>query len=141
MVLVGKVYFFQFQYLSLPLKGGGFTSTPINLRVVYMKNLLLVLSLFSFSAMASEVCADKVLNDYMKAVPANEQHALTGEVLKLEKGEKSFKAYGVVVEVNYNFATEVYFASSEYMGGYGVEALVVDPRNCETLKMENVYTE
>lgn len=106
-----------------------------------MKNFLLVLSLFSFSAMAVQACEDKVLNDYIKAVPANEYHALTGEVLKVQKGQKSFKAYGVTVEVNFNFDIEVYMASSEYMGGYGVEALVVDPRTCETLKMENVYSE
>lgn len=106
-----------------------------------MKALTLAVTLMISGLAFANNCEDKVLADYIKAVPQNEFHHLTGEVIKLLPAQKSFKAYGVTVVTGFNKATDVYMAASEYMSGYGVEALVVDPETCETLKMENVYTE
>lgn len=106
-----------------------------------MKALTLALTLMISGVALAQNCEEKVLADYIKAVPQNEFHHLTGEVIRLKAAQKSFTAYGVTVETGFNKATDVYLAASEYMAGYGVEALVVDPATCETLKMENVYTE
>ena len=106
-----------------------------------MKALFLALTLSISGFALAKNCEDKVLADYIKAVPQNEYHHLTGEVMKLAPGQKSFKAYGVTVVTGFNKAMDVYMAASEYMSGYGVEALVVDPETCETIKMENVYSE
>lgn len=106
-----------------------------------MKFYILALSLVASTSILASECEQKVLQDYMKNVSSNEFHSLSNEVLSIKKNQKSFEAYGVEVALNYNHDVEVYFGSSEYMGGYGVEALVVDPATCETLKIENVYTE
>jgi hypothetical protein len=46
-----------------------------------------------------------------------------------------------VIELGFTKDVDIYFASSEYMSGLGIEALIVDPSTCEILKMETVYTE
>jgi hypothetical protein len=106
-----------------------------------MKLVILSLSLMVSAAAFGNNCDQKVLQDYIKNVQSNEFHSLSNEVIAVKKNEKSITAYGLEVALNYKHDVVVYFGSSEYMGGYGVEALVVDPATCETLKMENVYTE
>jgi hypothetical protein len=86
-------------------------------------------------------CENKVLDQYIKLTPQNEFHHMTEEAIKVKPHQKILVAYGQLIELNYKRPMEVYLAGSEYMGGHGIEALIVDPRNCEVLRMENVYRE
>lgn len=96
----------------------------------------------SLSSMASSRnCQERVIQDYIAATPGYEYHSLSNEVMRILKNEKSFTAYGKKFEIDYAFDVEVYFGSNEYMSGYGVDALIVEPTTCETLKIVNVYTE
>lgn len=105
-----------------------------------MKALFSVVILF-VSSLAFANCEEKVLDQYIKLTPSNEFHHMTQDAIKVKPRQKILVAYGQVIELNFNKAMEVYLAGSEYMGGHGVEALIVDPRTCEILKMENVYRE
>ncbi len=106
-----------------------------------MKTLLIGLSLaFSLSSFANN-CEEKVLADYIKATPGNEFHRLSSGAILVGKSQAAFKYYDSEIALGYNFDVEIYIASSEYMGGFGMEALVVKPTTCETLQMENVYRE
>ena len=106
-----------------------------------MKTLILVLSLAISSVAFGKSCEEQALKSYMNTFVNNEFHHLTGEVYSFKKLEKSFKYYGTEVELGFDVDVEVFFAASEYMGGYGIEAVVVDSLTCETLKMVNVYAE
>lgn len=102
---------------------------------------LFSLMILLVSTIAFANCEEKVLEQYIKLTPSNEFHHMTQEAIKIKPRQKILIAYGQVIELNYNKSMEVYLAGSEFMGGHGVEALVVDPRTCEILKMENVYRE
>ena len=102
---------------------------------------LFSLVIFLTSTLTFANCENKVLEQYIKLTPQNEFHHMTEEAIKINPRQKILVAYGQVIELNYKRQMEVYLAGSEYMGGHGVEALIVDPRTCEILKMENVYRE
>ena len=106
-----------------------------------MKLIILVLSLILSTVAFGKSCEEQVLKDYISAFEANEHHHLTGEVFNFKKLEKAFTYYGTKVELGYDVDVTVYIAASEFMGGYGLEAVVVDPTSCKTLKMVNVYAE
>jgi hypothetical protein len=106
-----------------------------------MKLFILGLSLLLSSVAFGKSCEEPVLKDYINALEANDYHHLTGQVFNFQKLEKSFTYYGKQVELGYDFDVTVFIAASEFMSGYGLEAVVVDPATCKTLKMVNVYTE
>ena len=106
-----------------------------------MKLIILGLSLILSTVAFGKSCEEQVLKDYINAFEANEYHHLTGEVFNFKKLEKAFTYYGTQVELGYDVDVTVYIAASEFMGGYGLEAVVIDPTICKTLKMVNVYAE
>ena len=106
-----------------------------------MKLIILGLSLILSTVAFGKSCEEQVLKDYINAFEANENHHLTGEVFDFKKLEKAFTYYGTQVELGYDIDVTVYIGASEFMGGYGLEAVVVDPTTCKTLKMANVYAE
>lgn len=106
-----------------------------------MKILILGLSLLLSTVAFGKSCEEQVLKDYINAFEGNDYHHLTGQVFNFQKLEKAFTYYGTQVELGYEMDVAVYIAASEFMGGYGLEAVVVDPATCKTLKMVNVYTE
>lgn len=106
-----------------------------------MKTFIMGLTLILSTAAFANTCEEQVLTDYTKALAANDYHHLIGEVMNFKKFEKSFISYGTKVELGFDLDVAVYLAASEFMGGYGVEAIVVDPATCKTLKMVNVYAE
>lgn len=106
-----------------------------------MKLLVLGLSLIISSVAFGKTCEEQALKDYINAFEGNEYHHLTGQVFNFKKLEKGFTYYGTQVELGFDVDVTVFIAGSEFMGGYGLEAIVVDPTTCKTLKMTTVYTE
>lgn len=105
-----------------------------------MKALFSLVVLFSSSVVLAN-CEEKVLDQYIKLTPAQEFHHLTQEAIKIKPRQRSLVLYGEIIELNFNNSMEVYVAGSEYMSGYGVEALIVDPKTCKVVRMENIYRE
>jgi hypothetical protein len=106
-----------------------------------MKLLILGLSLLVSTVAFGKSCEEQALKDYINAFEGNEYHHLTGQVFNFNKLEKAFSYYGTQIELGYNVDVTVFIAGSEFMGGYGLDAIVVDAATCKTLKMESVYTE
>jgi hypothetical protein len=105
-----------------------------------MKFLIASFLILSTSAAFARSCENEVLDAYIKAVPQNDWHALTGVSYSLKSGENDILLYGKKITFNYPVDTELLLASSEFMGGFGVEAIVVDA-DCKVLELFNVYTE
>jgi hypothetical protein len=96
-----------------------------------MKTLLMLAAILYSGLTMAQNCEEKVLSDYITAVSQNEFHYLTGEVLSYKKGERSFESYGNVIELGFTKDVDIYFASSEYMSGLGIEALIVDANSIQ----------
>jgi len=105
-----------------------------------MKFLLASFLIFSVSSAMANPCEGEALEAYAKELPQNDWHALTGLSYSLNAGENVVQLYGMKVTLSYPVDTNLLFASSEYMGGLGVEAVVVDA-DCNVLDIFNVYTE
>jgi hypothetical protein len=108
-----------------------------------MKKLLLALTLIaSLSALASESkCFKKVSKDYRQlTIERNYDYDyVIDEVMSIEEMADRWE---------YTFETElagdnyiVYQAASEYMSGFGYDALIVDRDTCETVEVDEVYAE
>lgn len=106
-----------------------------------MKLLVLGLSLIISSVAFGKTCEEQALKDYISAFEGNDYHHLTGQVFHFQKLEKAFTYYGTQVELGFDVDVTVFIAGSEFMGGYGLDAIVVDPATCKTLKTSSVYTE
>lgn len=108
-----------------------------------MKKLILAVSfILSFSAMATESkCFQKVSADYSQLTYERNydfeyviDNVMTISEMK-EKWEGTFET-----ELSSDHFI-VYQAASEYMGGFGYDALVVDSETCETVEVDEVYAE
>jgi len=115
-----------------------------------MKALLNLTALFvlliSAEAFAKDKCANAVNAYYSEALYQYDYHSIALEGLVIPANTLTFESYGQSIALGYkalgyDFDVLVYEASSEYMGGYGVDAIFVNPSNCEVLKMINVYEE
>ncbi len=104
-----------------------------------MKILFFCLTFFISAELFS--CEEKILRQYRESFPQNEHHYLTGERVKLFANQDSCQAFGITVVNIFDQSIDVYLAASEYMGGYGVEALMVEPKSCKILKITNLYSE
>lgn len=105
-----------------------------------MKFLIASFLILSTSVSFAKSCEDQVLDAYIAAVPQNDWHALTGVRYSLKSGENDILLYGKKITLSFPVETDLLLASSEYMGGLGVEAIVVD-EDCNVLELFNVYTE
>ena len=105
-----------------------------------MKFLLASFLILSTSVSFASSCENEVLDAYIEALPQNDWHALTGVSYSLKSGENDIVLYGKKITLSYPVDTELFLASSEYMSGLGVEAIVVDG-DCKVLELFNVYTE
>ena len=104
-----------------------------------MKSLLLVLSslLFSTNLMA---CYSQALSVYTSAMNERRHDNIHvyKEAVQLNAGQ-SYETYGVVFE--YEQDVLIFEGSSEFMSGFGVEAIVLEPNTCRLIEMVQVYAE
>ena len=108
---------------------------------VLMKSLF-ALFLVSLSLTAfGRSCEEHALEEYSRITNQNEYHYLTGTRLKADKNAQSIEYFGTQIRLGFDKQVEIIIAASEYMGGLGYDALVVDPSDCRILQITNVYTE
>ena len=105
-----------------------------------MKFLIASFLVLSSSVAFATSCETEAIDAYIKALPQNDWHAFTGVSYTLKSGENDLELYGKKITFNYPVDTQLLLASSEYMGGLGVEAIVVDAE-CTVLELFNVYRE
>ena len=105
-----------------------------------MKFLLISFLLLSSSLAFARSCENEVLEAYKLALPQNEWHSIIGKNYIFKSGENDVLLYGTKITLRYPVDTKLFLASSEHMGGFGVEAIVVDA-DCSVLELFNVYTE
>jgi hypothetical protein len=105
-----------------------------------MKKLILALTLIlSFSVMADD-CLEKVRADYKQlTIERNYDYDFVGDApTTIEQMMLIWDTFETEYEGD---SYIVYQASSEYYGGYGVDALVVSKNSCETVEVVEVYAE
>jgi len=106
-----------------------------------MKTIMIILSLtFAFSAFAKD-CEKQVLKQFIEASQDYDYHSLSNKPVLHPAGEEGFESYGRYVELGYDFDVVSYTGSNEYMSGYGAYELIVNPKTCEIIKMQEVYAE
>jgi hypothetical protein len=107
------------------------------------KKLLLLVGLVSLSSvsLAQHKCSDSALVHHLNQFPQHDYRVLYDDVIENSAGTKYFETWGQKFSLPYQFATTVMLVGSEYWGGYGVDAVIMDAADCTLLKIENVYTE
>ena len=100
-----------------------------------MKTISLIfLFLFSISTMA-QTCQEKVSDEFLIATSNYENHHVSEDFTVYPAGTESFESYGKTVKLGYDFDVISFQASNEYWSGYGAYEIIVNPKDCEVLKM------
>jgi hypothetical protein len=103
--------------------------------------LLFAILTLSTSAFCADKCQSEVYKDFLEATEDYDFHTLD-DVGTLHGAQvKSFKSFGKTVKLGYGFPVLSYQGTNEYMSGYGVLEIIVNPTTCKTLDMVEVYTE
>lgn len=104
-----------------------------------MKSALLLLSslLFSTNVLACYSQAVSIYTETMNERRHDNIHVYK-EAVQLKSGQ-SYETYGVVFE--YEQDVLIFEGSSEFMSGFGVEAIVLEPNTCRLIEMVQVYAE
>lgn len=104
-----------------------------------MKSLLVLISSILFSANAV-ACYSQAVSVYTQAMNERRHDNIHvyNEAVQLKAGQ-SYDSYGVIFE--YEQDVLIFEGSSEFMSGFGVEAIVLEPNTCRLIEMVQVYAE
>ncbi|MBH46563.1 MAG: hypothetical protein CME71_00155 [Halobacteriovorax sp.] len=106
-----------------------------------MKTIALILSTLLISNV--HACYDVALGAYTAQMSERRHDNIyvSKEVVRLTQGE-SHELFGVLFShEQYESDVLIYEGSSEFYSGYGVEAIVVDAKNCHLIEIVQVYAE
>lgn len=107
-----------------------------------MKNALLSLVLFlSTSVMAGGICYDEALESYHEYLENHETEFLAMFSKPVEISYYYNESYESFSPENYPKDSLVYEGQSNYWGGVGVHAIVMDPSSCANLGVDLIYAE
>lgn len=103
-----------------------------------MKKIIIALSFILISnAHACFEQANEIFNDAME-LRRHEQIYVHPEAKSL-LADESHRMYGTVF--HYGQDVLIYEGSSEFWSGFGVEAIVMNPKDCSLIEMVQVYAE
>tara|TARA_R110000868_G_scaffold80095_2_gene227769 strand:- start:29882 stop:30202 length:321 start_codon:yes stop_codon:yes gene_type:complete len=106
-----------------------------------MKTIALIFSILSISSV--HACYDVALKAYTAQMNERRHDNIhvSKEAVRLTSGD-SYELYGVLFSHDqYESDVLIYEGSSEFYSGYGVEAIVVEAKNCHLIEMVQVYAE
>tara|TARA_R110000868_G_scaffold143075_13_gene360797 strand:- start:4760 stop:5080 length:321 start_codon:yes stop_codon:yes gene_type:complete len=106
-----------------------------------MKTIALIFSTLLISNV--HACYDVALGAYTAQMTERRHQNIhvSKQFTRLNQGE-SFDMFGVLFSHDqYERDVLIYEGSSEFYSGYGVEAIVVDAKNCHLIEMVQVYAE
>jgi hypothetical protein len=106
-----------------------------------MKSIIVLVSLLLSSVSFAQDCKDLVFEKFLAETEEYDYHTISDKFETYQAGTEGFESYGQYVELGYDFDVISYHASNEYMSGYGAYEIIVEPKTCEVLKIENVYAE
>lgn len=103
-----------------------------------MKIIVLILSFFTISNV--HACFEQANNLYQGEMGQRHHDNIyvSKNFVKLPAGEEHVM-FGTVF--SYTQDVLIFEGSSEFMSGYGIEAIVLDPSSCQFIEMVQVYAE
>lgn len=106
-----------------------------------MKALLAIFTIVMSLSVFAKDCEKEVEVQFIKLTEDYDYHVVSNKPVLHVAGTEGFESYGRYVELDYDIDVLTYHASNEMWGGYGAYQLVVNPKTCEIIKMQEVYTE
>lgn len=106
-----------------------------------MKYLMIALFLLSLASFAGVSCYEKIEADYRAFNIARDyefDYVSKRAVVSIEKAKEIYETFDTELSGD---EYEVYVGVSEYMSGYGEDALVVKKATCETVEVVEIYAE
>jgi len=103
-----------------------------------MKKIILAVALISSTS--AFACLDQAVRVFGQEMQArrHENIHVYPQSTKVPAGQ-TFETYGTVF--SYDFDVEIFEGTSEFMSGFGVEAIVMDPKDCSLIDLVQVYAE
>lgn len=103
-----------------------------------MKNLALIIALISSTS--AFACLDQAVRVFEQEMQARRHDNIQvyPQSKKLAVGEV-YETYGTVF--SYDIDVEIFEGTSEFMSGFGVEAIIMDPKDCTLIELVQVYAE
>lgn len=99
-----------------------------------------IISTFMLLTTSAFACYDQAFSFYNQEMTARHHQDIHvhKDAVQLVAGEV-YEMYGVKFEYDQNVM--IYEGSSEFMSGFGVEAIVLEPNTCRLIEMVQVYSE